>query len=172
MSGRKGGATWTTLPLNPWRSPRSRRVAAARLSGRPRRPCRRPPSSAGLTVAISREAGARGGTIGRRVGRKLGWQVYDQELLEYVAQEGVVRQGVLDDLPPAAAVGRGSACSLLREQSVSQHPSILNLARVILALAAQGESVLIGRGAGFILPRATTLHVRVWWRRWPTASPT
>ena len=40
---------------------------------------------AALTVAISREAGARGGTIARRAGEKLGWQIYNQELLEYVS---------------------------------------------------------------------------------------
>src|SRR6185312_3325877 len=61
-------------------------------------PVRSGPSS--LTIALSREAGARGGTIARRVGRKLGWQVYDQELLEYMAQESIVSQGVLD--APAA----------------------------------------------------------------------
>src|SRR6266403_2001594 len=58
---------------------------------------------AGLTVAVSREAGARGGSIGRRVGRKLGWQVYDQELLEYMSTEGPVQQGVLSGLSDAAA---------------------------------------------------------------------
>src|SRR5581483_6141471 len=50
---------------------------------------------------------------------------------------------------------------LLREQNISQHPSIQNLARVVLALGSQGEAVLIGRGAGFILPRGSTLHVRM-----------
>ena len=39
---------------------------------------------AGLTVAISREAGARGGSIARRIGKKLDWQVYTQELLEFL----------------------------------------------------------------------------------------
>src|SRR5205085_2448038 len=33
--------------------------------------------------------------------------------------------------------------------------------RAILALAAQGSVVLIGRGAGLLLPAETTLHVRV-----------
>src|SRR5213082_30102 len=61
----------------------------------------------GLTVALSREAGARGGTIGRRVGRKLGWPVYDQELLEYVSQEGSLHQELLDGLPPAASAWLG-----------------------------------------------------------------
>src|SRR6516225_10024827 len=53
---------------------------------------------AGLTIALSREAGARGGSIARRTGRLLGWQVYDQELLEYMAQDATVRQGVVENL--------------------------------------------------------------------------
>ncbi len=116
----------------------------------------------GFCVALSREAGARGGAIGRRVGQKLGWQVFDQELLEYMAQDAVVRQGVLDNLSPAVAAWvQERMQALLREQNISQHHAIQNLARVVLALGAQGEAVLIGRGAGFILPRATTLHVRL-----------
>ena len=38
----------------------------------------------GLTVAISREAGARGGSIAKRLGKQLGWQVYTQDLLEFM----------------------------------------------------------------------------------------
>lgn len=119
-------------------------------------------SPAGLTVAVSREAGARGGTIGRRVGRKLGWQVYDQELLEYVAQEGPLRQELVDQLTPAAAQWvEDQLQRLLREQAISQHPTIIQLTRTVLALGAQGKVVLIGRGAGMVLPRETTLSVRV-----------
>jgi cytidylate kinase len=121
-----------------------------------------PAGPAGLTVALSREAGARGGSIGRRVGRKLGWQVYDQELLEYMAQESAVTPGVLDALQaPAGDWAEARLQELLRGQEMSEHPSVVSLARVVLALAAQGRVVLIGRGAGYILPRATTLNVRI-----------
>lgn len=114
-----------------------------------------------LTVAISRESGSRGSTISQRAGRKLGWQVYNQELLEYIAQEGTFRERVLGNLTPAAAQWAETQLEhLLREQNLSQHPSIIELARIILALGAQGEVILIGRGAGCILPRETTLHVR------------
>jgi cytidylate kinase len=115
----------------------------------------------GLTVAISREAGARGGTIARLVGRKLGWQVYDQELLEYMTQDGVVRQGLTDALSPASAEWVEARLAVLQRTWKGEDPAVLNLARVVLALAAQGQVVLIGRGAGCILPRATTLNVRV-----------
>ncbi|HEY7153898.1 MAG TPA: cytidylate kinase-like family protein [Gemmataceae bacterium] len=124
-----------------------------------------PPPRSGpsaLTIAFSREAGARGGTIARRVGRKLGWQVYDQELLEYMAQEALVRQGVLDT-PPATPADWVEARlqQLICEGVLNEHPSIVNLARVVLTLGAQGQVVMIGRGAGCILPRETTLNVRI-----------
>jgi hypothetical protein len=120
-----------------------------------------PTVPASLTVAVSREAGARGGTIGRRVGKKLGWQVYNQELLEYTAQEGASRH-IMAHLPPAAALWAEERLQTLwRGQNLSQHPSIADIARIVLALGAQGEVVMIGRGAGCILPAASTLHVRV-----------
>jgi cytidylate kinase len=121
-----------------------------------------PDTPASLTVAMSREAGSRGGSIARRVGRKLGWQVYTQELLEYIAQEGAFREGMHENLTPAAVRWADERLqSLLREQSLSQHASIGELARVILALGAQGDVVLLGRGAGCILPREFTLNVRI-----------
>ncbi len=126
-----------------------------------RAPAAVPSRPASLTIAISREAGSRGGTIARRAARKLGWQVYNQELLEYIAQEGAFREGVLGNLPPAAARWAEEQLErLLREQNLSQHPSIVELARIVLALGAQGDVVLIGRGAGCILPPESTLHVR------------
>jgi cytidylate kinase len=115
-----------------------------------------------LTIALSREAGGRGGSIARRVGRKLGWQVYDQELLEYMAQEAIVSQGVLDEPPQTPADWPEARLrQLLHDRALNEHPTIVNLARVILALGAQGQAVLIGRGAGYILPRETTLNVRI-----------
>jgi hypothetical protein len=121
-----------------------------------------PAIPAGLTVAISREAGARGGSIGRRVAKKLSWGVYDQELLEYMAQEAAVRQNMVDSLSGLAAAWVEERLEqMLREQNLSQHPLILHLARVVLTLGSSGNVVLVGRGAGCILPRPSTLHVRL-----------
>src|SRR5205807_5088002 len=101
----------------------------------------------------SREAGSRGNTIGTRAAKKLGWQVYNQELLEYIAQEGTFRQEIVDNLPAGAGNWAEQRLEkLLHEEKLSQHPSIINLARIILVLGAQGGVVLVGRGAGCILP--------------------
>src|SRR5262249_21360502 len=93
-----------TFPCRPT-SPASRRATASR--GAARGGGAGGVSPAGGTVAVSREAGSRGASIGRRVARQLGWQVYDQELLEYVAQDGPLHQELIDGLPPAAAAWLG-----------------------------------------------------------------
>jgi cytidylate kinase len=140
------------MPGSPLHGYRGERTPSANSVGVP----------AQVTVAISREAGARGSTIGNRAAQKLGWQIYNQELLEYIAQEGAFRQNVVDNLGPEAAQWAEQRLQeLLREQNLSQHPSIMDLARIILALGAQGEVVIVGRGAGCILPSVSTLNVRI-----------
>src|SRR5262245_33883081 len=90
---------------------------------------------ASLTVAISREAGSRGASISNRVGDKLGWQVYTQELLEYIAQEGTFRQDLANQLAPEAQAWVDEQFErLLREQNLSRNPSVLEMARIILGL--------------------------------------
>lgn len=116
----------------------------------------------GLTIAISREAGARGATIAKRAGEKLGWELYSQDMLEYGAQEGALRREAFDKLSPVALEWVDERMRhLVERQHLSQHPNILELARLVLALAAQGNVILLGRGAGFILPAKSTLHVRL-----------
>jgi len=112
----------------------------------------------GLTVAVSREWGARGGSIARRVGRKLGWQVVDQDLLDYLTQD----EAAFQELSAAAREWADERLDqLLRAKVLTTDPSVVNLARAVLLLGAQGEMVMVGRGAGYILPPPTTVHVRI-----------
>lgn len=117
---------------------------------------------AGLTVAISRETGSRGASIAKRAGDKLGWEVYSQDMLEYGAQNGALRQDLLDKLLPAAHAWIDEHFKhLLEERDLSRHPNILDLAQLAITLGAQGSVILLGRGAGFLLPSRSTLHVRL-----------
>lgn len=121
-----------------------------------------PPLPASLTIAISREAGSRGGSISQRAASKLGWQAYRQETLEYIAQEGNLRQELLENLTSAARQWVDQNLDRLqREQHLSSQPSVLEMARIVLSLGAGGDVILVGRGAGCILPAVSTLHVRV-----------
>jgi len=88
--------------------------------------------------------------------------VYDQELLEYLVQDSTVQQGLTENLPESGRLWvEEQLRRLTAAGDLDPTPPILNLARLGLSLGAQGRVVLIGRGAGFLLPRATTLQARL-----------
>lgn len=116
----------------------------------------------GLAVAISREAGARGGTIARKVGELLGWQVFDRDTLEYLTQDDTARAQLLADVPdPAREWADDHLARLQRAAKLTTEPGTVALLRLVLLAAARGDAVIVGRGAGFLLPSETTVHVRI-----------
>ncbi len=127
---------------------------------REKTPGPRVPSS--LTIAISRETGTRGTTIARKVGERLGWQVYTSDLLGYSTQEERVRQDIFDSLSPEAItwVEEQTRTLLGGTFSINQQDT-REVVRLVLALGSQGEAIIVGRGAGCVLPPHSTLNVRL-----------
>jgi cytidylate kinase len=113
-------------------------------------------------VCISREAGAGGSALARMVGERLGWKVYDQELIEAIAHRMEVP---IDDVraldEQAPSMVQDWLLPLREEYYAPQEAYLDHLAKLIEAIGRAGESILVGRGAGFMLPRETTLSVRV-----------
>lgn len=115
-----------------------------------------------MSIAISRETGSCGPAVARAVGDRLGWQVYDRELLELVASDLHIRAKLLEDLDERhitwlqECVEAFAAVPAVREGKFVHH-----LIKVLLSLAARGHSVFVGRGSPFVLPAATTLRVRL-----------
>lgn len=114
------------------------------------------------TIAISREAGALGSSIGQELANRLGWELYDHELLDQIAQQLGLRPSLLDSLDerPMNWV-RELLASFSAQPRVSSAGYTHQLTRVIAALAAHGRCILIGRGAPHLLPAESTLRVRL-----------
>jgi cytidylate kinase len=113
-------------------------------------------------VCISRESGAGGGTIARMVADRLGWKVYDREILEVIAHRMEVSHDVvlaLDELSPGLV--QDWLLPLREEHYAPQEAYLDHLAKLMLAIGSAGESVIVGRGANFMLPRGEVLAVRV-----------
>jgi cytidylate kinase len=115
-----------------------------------------------FTVALSREAGTYGAAIAREVGNRLGWPVYDSELLQRVAKDLGVRRNLVESVDERQ-VGWLTECleALSSAPTFSQSAYVRHLVETVLALAAHGDCVIVGRGATKLLPQATTLRVRV-----------
>jgi len=116
----------------------------------------------GLTIAIGRQAGARGRSIAVRVAELLGWQVFDQEMLSLLVQNAAARDELLSEIPPGAfAWANREVEKLSGSQRTAGGESLAELIRFVFVLAARGEAIIVGRGAGLLLPVETTLNVRI-----------
>jgi cytidylate kinase len=116
----------------------------------------------GLTIAISREAGTPGTSVAREVGQRLDWRVYDHELITKIAQELGLRPSELDSVDERQASWLlESLAGLSSQPGATESGFVRHLVETIFLLGKEGRSVILGRGAGYILPAATTLRVRL-----------
>ncbi len=116
----------------------------------------------GPYVAISREAGVGGSQIAQLVGEKLNWEVIDKQIVDFMAEKYDVSKMVVENLDEknSALVGEFFS-SLILDRDFSQPAYLHQLNRLVLLAAIHGNVVLVGRGAGFILPREKGLSVRL-----------
>jgi cytidylate kinase len=120
------------------------------------------PQPHALAIALSREAGTQGTCVAREVGTRLGWAVYDHELLEQIAQDLGVSTNLLKSVDERRESWLQEVFqTFLQIPHVSESAYVQHLIKIILALGSHGDCVIVGRGAAFILPAATTLRVRL-----------
>jgi cytidylate kinase len=115
-----------------------------------------------LTIAISREAGANGCEVAHAIGARLGWPVYDRELVQMLADHMGVHAGIIEELDERRASWLRECVEAFADvHRVSHTAYVRHLVPALLTLAAHGQCVLVGRGAPHLLPRASTLRIRL-----------
>ena len=127
------------------------------------------------TITVEREYGAGGGVIARKLADRLGWKLWDAELTCEIARLAKVDQAAVERMDERCdplfyrlmkVFMRGSM-----EQSVAVHgmghfdadSMVEFMQRVISGAASEGNSVIVGRGAPFLLrERPDTYHLFVY----------
>ncbi|MGD0209043.1 MAG: cytidylate kinase-like family protein [Verrucomicrobiota bacterium] len=118
--------------------------------------------SYGPYLLISREKGAGGNTVARLVGRRLGWQVFNNEIVDEIAQKAHVRRQLIESLDERdQATIQDTIGQLLNPQEIGTSGYLGYLKQIVLTLGHQGDVVIVGRGAQFILPGQFGLCVRM-----------
>ena len=125
-----------------------------------------PPAQATrLYVAITRQAGTNASEIARLVGLKLGWDVYDKNLLDLVSERFHEPRLMLDLVDETRSNWVFDVLGIWMDHKIIPHQKFVShLKRVMTAAAHHGKAVFVGRGAQFLLPRQRVLAV------WITAS--
>jgi cytidylate kinase len=113
-------------------------------------------------VAISREAGAGGGDVGRLVAARLGYECLDNQLLTYMAEHYGLPEGLLDLVDERTSSWLHDIFRLwLDRRAVTHDQYVMNLGQVATLAARNASAVFVGRGIQFLLPRDRGLAVRV-----------
>ncbi len=137
-------------------------VALAQQHWKARRRAEVASSAPAFTITLAREAGASGSSVAREVGRRLGWPVYDHELLERIATEHNLRVSLLESLDERRQSWLTECMeAFAQNQHIGESGYVHHLTQTLLSLGAHGCCVIVGRGAAQLLPAATTLRVRL-----------
>jgi cytidylate kinase len=113
-------------------------------------------------VTVSRQHGAGGSSVARRVAEDLGLDLFDREIIQQIAESTHLSERVVSSLDEKDRelltdwLGAISSRSYLSPVEYRYH-----LSRVVGALSHHGGAVILGRGAHLILGQGEALRVLV-----------
>jgi len=113
-------------------------------------------------ILISRERGAVAEEVAERLSQRLGWPVYDKELILQIAEaakEDPKRIEFLDET--SRGIFWEFTEAFLRSAKVLQDEYVVYLRRFIKTLGKIGRCIIVGRGANFIIAPDKALRVRL-----------
>ena len=107
-------------------------------------------------ITVSREFGSGGRELGKRLSDCLGWPYYDREIISAVARRNALDEGYVED---ALEQGDFRGVPLTIGRTFAYLPSmphdsrqlLQEQRRVLRALAAHGDCIIVGRNADLIL---------------------
>jgi hypothetical protein len=112
-------------------------------------------------ITISREFGARGAALGEYLGEKLGFKVWDKELLQAIANEmggGIRTIESLDErrLQTVEDTITGFLINIPTNMTY-----LRSLIKAVKTIEGYGNGIIVGRGANYICKNPGALHIRV-----------
>jgi cytidylate kinase len=112
-------------------------------------------------ITLSRLPGALGGDLARKVAADLRIDIYDQEIIEEIARNSNVSRRIVESLDEQDRSVLDDWISSLGEYHMWAYDYLSQLTRVICAIGTHGHSIIIGRGASYILPKDVSLRILV-----------
>jgi cytidylate kinase len=119
-----------------------------------------PPVKPGPVITISRQLGVGGRRIAESLAKRLGWSLWDKDLVDAIAKGAEVSTRVVEafDEKTVSELDR-LASALTGQYEIGGFLYGQHLVRVILAVARHGYAIILGRGANFLLTGA--MHIRL-----------
>ena len=114
------------------------------------------------TVTVSRERGSGGGLIARQVADRLGFVLFDSEIVDHVARSASVDRMVVMHMDERSQHSiKEWTDRVIHRRAFSGQTYMVHLAKTVLAVGEKGRAVIVGRGAHLLLPVERCFRVRV-----------
>jgi cytidylate kinase len=118
--------------------------------------------TAAPVVTISREPGSGGRIVAQRLAETLGFEVFHQEVLHEMAKRAEVSEQLLATLDEKGlSILEDWIASLVNDRHLWPDQYLQHLMNVIGTIGKHGRTVVVGRGANFILPPQQRFRVRI-----------
>jgi cytidylate kinase len=112
-------------------------------------------------ITISRETGSRGSEVARRLSRKLNMDLIGAGIIQQVAESADISAKVVESLDEKnISLLDGWLTALFQKQHLWADVYLQHLTKVIGTIGQQGNAIIVGRGAHFILPPENTFRLR------------
>ena len=113
-------------------------------------------------VTLSREPGSGGHIIAEMLAAQLGFELFDKDIIQHIAESAHVQRQFLETLNEKGAnVLEEWISSLINEHHLWPDEYLKHLMTLVGVIGKHGGAVIVGRGANFILPPEHRLRVRI-----------
>ena len=112
-------------------------------------------------VTISRRAGCGGSELAALLGERLGWPVFDRELLHAMAGDDGIRKRLYESMDERDLTWLEEVLRSLMSSEFPRNDYFHRLTGTVLTVARKDHAIFLGRAADLILPRGAGLRVRL-----------
>ncbi len=112
-------------------------------------------------LTVSRQLGSGGTALAGRLAERLGFHLFDKEVLDVVSMETGVQRELLEALDERARSGVEQwVDGVLHSRIMSGEDFVRSLGKVLGGIAQMGSAVIVGRGTNFLLAGQPGFHIR------------
>ena len=112
-------------------------------------------------VCISRQVGVDGRRVAEILSGRLGWPLFDREILEAMAGDDDVRRQVYESMDQRDLSWWEETLRALMQSEFVRNDYFKRLSETLFSLARQGNCIFLGRGADLLLPADLGFRARL-----------
>lgn len=112
-------------------------------------------------ICISRQVGTDGRKLAEILGERLGWPIFDREILEAMAGDDDARRQVYESMDQRDLSWWEETLRALMQSEFVRNDYFKRLSETLFSLARQGNCIFLGRGADLLLPADLGFRVRL-----------